>query len=226
MKMMKVSKIIMTGVMIAALTGGMAATVKAANVQTGISVEHEINGFIGNVSDMNFDMISYIKGMKFLSDNEKQKLLTDEQKIEEKYKEIDKVSIQIEEISSNILQGSDQLYDEINKVYERHSELWDKLYDNVTEEQNLLPDMESFIQVSNSLSEEEKAILLADENDVKEIEVKLGLKYDEVEKAIADLAGEESRMYAEIDDIDKENESIWSKVWANQSEEDSVPILY
>lgn len=226
MKMMKVSKIIMTGVMIAALTGGMAATVKAANVQTGISVEHETNGFIGNVSDMNFDMISYIKGMNFLSDNEKQKLLTDEQKIEEKYKEIDKVMVQIEEISSKILEGSEQLQDEINKIFERHNALWDKLYDNVTEEQNLLPDMESFIHASNSLSDEEKATLLADENDVKAVEAKLNLKYDEVEKAIADLDREERRMYAEIDDIDKENESIWNKVWENQSEEDFVPVLY
>lgn len=228
MKMMKASKTIITGMIIATLAGGMISQVKAENVKEKISVTCETNGLPGEMSDIgSFDMTAYIKGMKFLSDAEKDKLIADERKIEENYKKIDSIQLQIDKISSEILKDSDELYDEINKIFQRNEPIWDKLYNNVTEEQNLLTDMEAFIKASNILSEEEKEILLADEQEAKKVDAKLALKYDELDKAIASPVEEENKIYQEIDDIDKENEGIWNKIWENQLQEEKCdPILY
>lgn len=228
MKMMKVSKTIMTGMMIAALAGGMITQVKAENTKKIIPVTYETDSFIGAIPDAgNFDIIAYIKGMDFLSEAEKDKLIADERKIEENYQKIDNIEQQITEISAEVLKGSDQLYDEINIIFEKHAPIWDKLYESVTEEQNLLEDMEAFIKASQALTEEEKAILLADEQDAQKIDAKLDLKYDELNKAIFGLDEEENKIYQEINNIDKENEAIWNKVWEKQLQDETCdPILY
>lgn len=227
MKTMKMSKIIMTGMMVAALTGGMATNIRAENIKNATSLTCADNKCMtDDLFDKEFDMVGYINGLNCLSDSEKQKLLADETKIEEKYQAIDKIRQEIDAISSRILEGSENLYTEREKIFEKNAALWDKLYEHVGEAQNFIVEMEDFIKASDSLSEEEKEVLLADEKAAKEIEAQLNLKYDEVERAIADLDKEERNIYDEIDSIDKENESLWDKVWENQSDEDSTPVLY
>ena len=66
-----------------------------------------------------------------LTDDEKQKLIEEDKALAPYYKELERLDIAIEKKTNTILKEAQEYYDERAELLEAHSQLWDKLWDNM-----------------------------------------------------------------------------------------------
>ncbi|WP_313529371.1 hypothetical protein [Anaerotignum sp.] len=158
-----------------------------------------------------------LKGFDDLSEAEKQKLLEIDQKTEPYYAKMEQVEKEIERIEAPFWDDAEGLFAQWDQVFEANIGLWDKLCDNATAEQELMENLMGFIRASQVLTDDEKEILLKDQQKADAIEKQLDEKAEAAYKATEDLHNQVDKLYEEIEniyDIDPECDAIWEKIEA------------
>ncbi|MGV2804754.1 hypothetical protein GNF85_13940 [Clostridium perfringens] len=201
----KITKGIMAGVLISTVAiGGPVAKVYASDNSTKDSVCYN--------EEKEMTLQDYLNEMKFLSNDEKQKLIDADNESKPYYDKVNDIENEIEKISNKILNGSDNIYDRYDEILKSHEGLWEKLYSNITDEQTKINSDKELIKASKILTEEEKNILIDDQIKLDEIYKKLDERNNEVNTATESLNKQLDEIYSKIDDINKKNNSIWEKV--------------
>lgn len=207
----KITKGIMAGVLISTVAiGGPVAKVYASNNSTKDSVCYN--------EEKEVTIQDYLNEIKILSNDEKQKLIDADNESKPYYDKINDIENEIEKISNKILNGSDHIYDKYDEILKSHEDLWEKLYNNITDEQTKIDNDKDFIKTSKVLTEEEKNILINDQIKLDEIYKKLDQRNNEVNKATESLNKQLDELYSKIDEINQKNNSIWEKIDYNCNE--------
>ena len=184
---------------------------------------------------------NFVKGLSSLTEQEKATLIADLEQIETFEKKIDEIYARMTD------ENADSLYDEINavdsklaEVLERNAKLWERVNDEYDEkiaakepDMTLDPDEEDFnghctekeetyeesIKGMTSLTEQEKAALLADLAEIEALEKRVDTLYASINDENAD------RLYDEIDALEdkiaeilERNAELWDRVDAEYDE--------
>ena len=184
---------------------------------------------------------NFVKGLSSLTEQEKATLIADLEQIETFEKKIDEIYARMTD------ENADSLYDEINavdsklaEVLERNAKLWERVNDEYDEkiaakepDMTLDPDEADFnghctekeetyeesIKGMTSLTEQEKAALLADLAEIEALEKRVDTLYASINDENAD------RLYDEIDALEdkiaeilERNAELWDRVDAEYDE--------
>mgnify|MGYP000005208369 FL=1 len=184
---------------------------------------------------------NFVKGLSSLTEQEKATLIADLEQIETLEKKIDEIYARMTD------ENADSLYDEINAVdsklaavLERNAKLWERVNDEYDEkiaakepDMTLDPAEEDFnghctekeetyeesIKGMTSLTEQEKAALLADLAEIEALEKRVDTLYASINDENAD------RLYDEIDALEdkiaeilERNAELWDRVDAEYDE--------
>ncbi len=184
---------------------------------------------------------NFVKGLSSLTEQEKATLIADLEQIETLEKKIDEIYARMTD------ENADRLYDEINavdsklaEVLERNAKLWERVNDEYDEkiaakepDMTLDPDEADFnghctekeetyeesIKGMTSLTEQEKAALLADLAEIEALEKRVDTLYASINDENAD------RLYDEIDALEdkiaeilERNAELWDRVDAEYDE--------
>ena len=182
----------------------------------------------------------FVKGLRFLSEQERSALLAD-------LAEIEKYENQINELYSRMTdENAERLYPEIDTldekltaVLERNSALWERVNDEYDEKIAANePDMtlelneadfddtcpaevsyEETIKGMNSLTEKEKSALLADLAEIESLDAQIDELYYRMTDENADqLYGEIDALYEKLDSVLDRNAELWDRVDAEYDE--------
>lgn len=96
---------------------------------------------------------------------------------------------------------------------EKNSKLWDKMWGNMSEEQNKMTDYHEIIRASKVLTQGEKSVLLKEQKRLDELEREIAKYYEMAEDATEELNKELVKNQKKIQEIKKETQNIWSKVY-------------
>ena len=129
------------------------------------------------------------------------------------------LDIAIEKKTNTILKEAQEYYDERAELLEAHSQLWDKLWDNMNDQQKALNDYIEIIKKSEVLTEKEKEILIKDQTRIEELEAEIDKYYQKAEDATQDLRKEEEKTMQKLQEIMAQNADIWEKVYGAASAE-------
>lgn len=214
-------KILLAGMVVATIAKGALFSgmpVFAQNTEKEPSIPYEETFQIHET----FDLKSYIQGLSFLTNEEKQQLLETYKQTAPIYDEVDKIYDEISKISDRIIADSDHLYEEIEKIYQNQAALWEKLFENTSEEQALIEDDHEYIRSSGALTKEEKEILLAEQKKLDDIYAKLDKEYDRLEQETASHYDRIDQLSKQIKELDQKDAKIWEKI----EEKDNVAVPY
>ena len=182
----------------------------------------------------------FIKELSFLTEQEKQALLAD-------LSEADILEKQINEIYARMTdENSGQLYEEIDVIegkltatLERNAELWERVNDEYDEKIAANdPDMtmelneadfddtcpaeeayEEFVKKMSSLTEQEKAALLADLAEIEALEKQIDGLYERMTDENTDSIFKEiDALYEKLDSVLDRNAELWDRVDAEYDE--------
>ena len=182
----------------------------------------------------------FIKELSFLTEQEKQALLAD-------LSEADILEKQINEIYARMTdENSGQLYEEIDVIegkltatLERHAELWERVNDEYDEKIAANdPDMtmelneedfddtcpaeeayEEFVKEMSSLTEQEKAALLADLAEIEALEKQIDGLYERMTDENTDSIFKEiDALYEKLDSVLDRNAELWDRADAEYDE--------
>ncbi len=169
----------------------------------------------------------YLDELDFLSEKEKKQLLNDEKTAKPLYDKIEKLTREREKISEEIFKKHDSLVKEYDSLVHQNAELWQKLVQNATNEQLALPTNEQYIRSSKALSETEKELLIKQDQAITELQKKMDVIYDEIDKATESQNREIDKYYQQIDDIHNKSKAIWDKIYSQEINEnekvESIP---
>lgn len=167
--------------------------------------------------DANQSMEEFVKGLSMLTEKEKMQLVEDDKAAAPYYQKLEYLENKIEEKTRVILKKAAPYFDERGKLFDAHTELWDKMWDNMTEEQKGLRDYIVIIKASKVLSAKEKAILIKEQNRIEELEKKIDQYYAKAEKATADLRKQVEENTKKINEIHDKSAAIWEKVYGSRN---------
>lgn len=177
---------------------------------------------------------SFVRNLDTLTEKERAALIAD-------LDELARLEKQIDEIYARITDGNaDKLYDEIDAVndkitavLERNAELWERVNDEYDEQvaanetdmtlelnEADLNDLceedysyESFVKNLGTLTEKERAALIADLDELAKLEKQIDAVYDRMTDENADkLYGEIDKIEAEITKVLDRNAGLWERV--------------
>ena len=183
----------------------------------------------------------FIKGMSSLTEKEKAALLADLAEIERYENQINELySRMTDENAERLYAEIDTLDEKLTAVLERNSELWGRVNDEYDEKIAANePDMtfelneadfddsctaeasyEEFIKGMSSLTEKEKAALLADLAEIESLEAQIDELYYRMTDEDADrLYGSIDALYEKLDSVLDRNAELWDRVDAEYDEE-------
>ena len=161
-----------------------------------------------NYDEGSFNMIDTIKSLKGITEVEKNQLIATENKLEHIWKQVDVIDGQIDEIYDGIFKDINNRY---YAVEDAHIDLWNKLYDNMAEEDY---DRETSLCIdkSTALTKAEKDLLRADLAEMDALDVEYDALQVKADSACADLMKQADALYAIIDRENEKNQDIWDKV--------------
>ena len=177
---------------------------------------------------------SFVKNLGTLTEKERAALIAD-------LDELARLEKQIDEINARMTDGNaDKLYDEIDAVndkitavLERNAELWERVNDEYDEQvaanetdmtlelnEADLNDLceedysyENFVRNLGTLTEKERAALIADLDELAKLEKQIDAVYDRMTDENADkLYGEIDKIEAEITKVLERNAELWERV--------------
>lgn len=177
---------------------------------------------------------SFVRNLDTLTEKERAALIAD-------LDELARLEKQIDEIYARMTDGNvDKLYDEIDAVndkitavLERNAELWERVNDEYDEQvaanetdmtlelnEADLNDLceedysyESFVKNLGTLTEKERAALIADLDELAKLEKQIDAVYDRMTDENADkLYGEIDKIEAEITKVLDRNAGLWERV--------------
>ena len=179
-------------------------------------------------------MESFVKNMSSLTEKEKATLIDDLNRLEEFEKQIDDIYARMTDDNADKLYDEiDDINDKITEVLERNTELWDRVSDeydvkvaanetdmtfelNEADFNDLCEEdysYETFVRNLDTLSEKERALLLADLDELAKYE-------EQIDAVYARMTDENAnKLYDEIDGINdkitevlERNTELWDRV--------------
>ncbi len=166
-----------------------------------------------NEKELNQSMEDFVKGLDMLTDDEKQKLIEEDKALAPYYKELERLDIAIEKKTNTILKEAQEYYDERAVLLEAHSQLWDKLWDNMNATQKKMDNYIEIIKASEVLTQEEKEVLVKEQTRIEELEAEIDRYYQKAEEATQDLRKEKEENTEKLQEIMAQNAYIWEKVY-------------
>ena len=182
----------------------------------------------------------FIKGMSSLTEKEKAALLADLAEIEKYENQINELySRMTDENAERLYAEIDTLDEKLTAVLERNSELWERVNDEYDEKiaanepdmtfelneadfDDICPAEESYadsIKSMRSLTEKEKAALLADLAEIESLEAQIDALYYRMTDENADrLYDEVDALYEKLDSVLDRNAELWDRVDAEYDE--------
>lgn len=161
------------------------------------------------------EMEELIKDMDFLSESEKQQLLEDEKKASQYYEKANKLHLESESIADQIYKKNDSIFEKREHLMNEHNDLWEKLLDSASEEDRGIEDNRKFILSSKTLTQDEKDILLLQEDKLDAIDQEIKAVYDEIDLATRELVAEIDECYRKADEIHDRSQAIWHKIYSH-----------
>ena len=147
-----------------------------------------------------------------LTVEEKAQLERTEAKTAPLYKQMDEIEAEISKITERILGKYNNGEEQLDALYARHNELWEKLDSNSTEKEWELSAKDR-IRASKSLSDSEKETLIRDLVEIEELEAILKEKNQEISKETESLEKELDEIYDKIWELEKQDEAIWERIY-------------
>lgn len=150
----------------------------------------------------------------------KDKKLTKAEKktVKEKYKKIVKTRKEIEATENKIEKITNKITDnwaiegEINEISSKNKSLWDKLYKKATDKDLEIKDMVKFIQSSKALTDEEKATLIKQQEELTKLSEEYNKQCKKVQKATKDLIDKRDGLYKDIENLMDEMRPLANKL--------------
>ena len=177
---------------------------------------------------------SFVKNLGTLTEKERAALIADLDELAKLEKQIDDVYGRITDENADKLYGEiDKIEAEINAVLERNTELWERVNDEYDEQvaanetdmtlelnEADLNDLceedysyENFVRNLGTLTEKERAALIADLDELAKLEKQIDAVYDRMTDENADkLYGEIDKIEAEITKVLDRNAGLWERV--------------
>lgn len=168
------------------------------------------------------DIMDFIGDLDYLTEEEKMQLINDEKAAAPIYQKIELMETEIEKRSEEVLKAHASVLEEYNKLLTENQDLWEKMTESETKEQETATNNRDYINASAVLTEEEKQLLLQQEDKIESMDTKLDAIYAEVDEATKDLSQGVEDLYAEIDMIHSKSRSIWDKIYDNEARSDKM----
>lgn len=218
MKERKMKKLVvgtvMGAVIVLGVSGSSLAMAKETNRVDPVNATTEYVTYEVEESYLNETMKEFVKGLDMLTDEEKELLIEEDRILQPYIQKGQEISIKMEEKTNKILEGAEEYFEERgNILLGENSELWDKMWDNMTEEQNTMSDYSQIIQASKVLTKNEKSILLKEQKRLDELEREIGKFYEKAEIANSQLNKEYEENLKKIEKIKSKTKHIWNKVY-------------
>ena len=150
----------------------------------------------------------------------KDKKLTKAEKktVKDKYKKIVKTRKEIEATANKIEKITNKITDnwaiegELNKINGENQSIWDKLYEKATDKDLEIKDMVKFIQSSTALTDDEKATLIKQQEELDKLGEEYKKQYEKVEEATKDLKAKLDGLYKDIENLMDEMKPLANKL--------------
>ena len=176
----------------------------------------------------------FVKGLRFLSEQERSALLADLAEIEKYENQINEIcSLMTDENAERLCAEIDAVDEKLTAVLERNAALWERVNDEYDEKiaanepdmtfelneadfDDACPAEESYeksIKSMNSLTEKEKEALLADLAEIESLEAQIDELYYRMSDENADrLYGEIDALCEKLDSVLDRNAALWDRV--------------
>ena len=205
---------LMGAVVILGVGGSGMAMAKEKNRVDPVNATTEYVTYEVEESYLNETMEEFVNSLDMLTDKEKEMLIEEDRALQPYIEKGQRISIEMEENTNTILKGAEVYFEERGDILlGKNSKLWDKMWDNMTEEQNKMTDYHEIIQGSKVLTQNEKKILLKEQKRLDELESKIDQYYEEAEIANSQLNKEYEENLKKIQEIKSKTKHIWDKVY-------------
>lgn len=203
---MKKLSLVVSGLILGlTITGGAITNVQAAQA----AVPYESYSGVPDITKR-FDE------MDFLTSSEKNKLEEAQKKNSPHYSEVAKLEKELRKISDHIMKDAEWLIEESNSIYFKNMNLWNKVYSDIPDNTyDKLPSYTEQLNLTKSLTSEEKRQLKNDAARMDEIEGQIQVFYDKVKVATKDINTKIDSEYKKINEVDALNQDIWNKIANN-----------
>lgn len=155
-----------------------------------------------------------IASTKTLTQAEKDQLRKDDKELAPLYEKITKLTKEIDEKREQIL-SKDKTFQKYEQIIASNQKLWDKLNSNLTEQQAFMSDEKEVIKASKSLTEEEKQILLSEQDKLDALDAKINQLYAKVDEATKTQRAQLDEAFDQIDAVYVKSASIWDKIYVD-----------
>ncbi|MGP1432904.1 MAG: hypothetical protein ACTTKP_01320 [Catonella sp.] len=158
--------------------------------------------FFAYPSDMDAfpSLEEFLKKDTKLTKAEKKSLTENYDKLEKTRKDIDKTSEEIEKITNKITDKW-AIADKIDEAANKHQALWDKVYENATDEDLAIEDNIEFIKSSKALTDEEKETLIKAEEELRALNEEHSRQYNKVNEATKELTSKLDSLYKDVENL-------------------------
>lgn len=153
----------------------------------------------------------YLAELDFLTEEEKQQLIEDEKEAKPFLDKAEELMREAGEKREKIL-SENPAVKEYNDLMMKNQDLWNKVWDNETEEQASMKDIRDYIKASPALTEDEKKTLIEAEDRLDALESDMEKANEEADKATEDLVAEAEKYYEHVNAIHEKSREIWDKI--------------
>jgi len=142
----------------------------------------------------------FLKKDTKLTKAEKKSLTEDYDKLEKTRRDIDETAEEIERITNKITDKW-AIADKIDEVANKYQDIWDKVYENATDEDLAIEDNIEFIKSSKAITDEEKTTLIKAEEELKTLNEEHNRQYNKVEEATKELTSKLDSLYKDVENL-------------------------
>lgn len=142
----------------------------------------------------------FLKKDTKLTKEEKKSLTEDYDKLEKTRRDIEETAEEIERITNKIT-NKWAIADKIDEVANKHQSIWDKVYENATDEDLAIEDNIEFIKSSKALTYEEKETLIKAEEELNTLKEEHNRQYNKVEEATKELTAKLDSIYKNVENL-------------------------
>ena len=153
----------------------------------------------------------FLKNDTKLTKAEKKSLIENYKKLLTTLENIDKISEKISNISSK-LTNNWEIEDKLDALSNKYVNLWNKVYENATDEDLAIEDNIDFINSSKVLTNKEKETLIKNQKEIDALNAQYDKLYDKVEKATRELTSKLDTLYDDSEKLMDEMQPLADKL--------------
>ena len=153
----------------------------------------------------------FLKNDTKLTKAEKKSLIENYKKLLTTLENIDKISEKISNISSK-LTNNWEIEDKLDALSNKYVNLWNKVYENATDEDLAIDDNIDFINSSKVLTNKEKETLIKNQKEIDALNAQYVKLYDKVEKATKELTSKLDTLYDDSEKLMDEMQPLADKL--------------